>query len=354
MVENAIDAKANSIDIIIKNGGKSYIKVADNGLGMSKDDAILSFERHSTSKINKVEDIFHISTLGFRGEALPSIASVSDLTLISKEKEEQIGTKIRIRAGKFKNVEETSANTGTAIIVENLFYNVPARRKFLKSVQVEYRHILNYIHYQSILFPQIHFRLLHNDDEKINYPVCKNYKERLELIFGKERIDNFLFLEKKSENISLKAYISNLNLEEESLPLKYIFLNGRYIKDKIIIHSINAAYENFIKRFKRKNFSYILILEISPSLVDFNVHPAKLEIRLQDPSLVHTYIKKALIDKLLESEEKKFQELKQNFPQKANPYLKKNNFKNHKKLAKNYINRVYLKLKKKSMKNYLL
>ena len=180
------------------------------------------------------------------------------------------------------------------------------------------------------MFPQIHFRLLHNDDEKINYPITKNYKERLELIFGKEKIDSFLFLEKKSEDIFLTAYFSNLLNDEENMPLKYIFVNGRYIKDKIIIHSIHSAYENFIKRFKNEKFSYILILEISPSLVDFNVHPAKLEIRLQDPSLVHTYIKKAFISKLLESEEKKYKEIKQNFPKQTNSYLKKRNFKNYK------------------------
>ncbi len=316
LVENSIDAGATKITVFIENGGKKLIQVVDNGNGMSEDDALTSFERHATSKIRTVTDIFNISSLGFRGEALPSIASVSRLTMITREKDSEIAAKIDFDSGRLTDVSKTSANAGTTISVRKLFSNVPARKKFLKSDQVEFKHILNYLHYQSILYPQIHFKLVSNNREKLNYPVIGNRKQRISAVFGSDFLKkDMLEIDMQKEGMSLSGYISGLEEEASGfLDFKYLFVNGRFIKDRIIFHSIKTAYEPFIKKlriFQRgKTPPYILFLELSPEQVDFNVHPAKQELRFGDPGKVHNFVKIALTDLLLEYEEHKFSQLK--------------------------------------------
>ncbi|MCD6176325.1 MAG: DNA mismatch repair endonuclease MutL [Candidatus Cloacimonetes bacterium] len=316
LVENSIDAGATQITVHIENGGKKQMRVIDNGRGMSEDDALQAFERHSTSKIKTVTDIFNISTLGFRGEALPSIASVSQLILITKDAESDTASRVEFRGGKLTDLSKTSANPGTSITVRNLFTNVPARRKFLKSDPVEFKHILNYLHYQSILYPQIQFRFLADGKEKLNYPAVDEMNTRLATVFGSDFLKRDLIeVSAKGNEIELSGYIGGLNEEKEGFAnYRYLFVNGRYIRDKIVLHSLKAAYGPFIKKLRifqqGKTPPYILFLNVDPQQVDFNVHPAKLEIRFRDPGKVHTFIKLTIERLLLQYEDDKFKQIK--------------------------------------------
>ena len=316
LVENSIDAEATKITIYIEKGGKKLIQVIDNGIGMSEDDAMQCFERHATSKIRTVPDIFQINTLGFRGEALPSIASVSSLVLTTKESIAEIATRVEFKAGQLRDFSKTSANNGTNVTVRELFKNIPARKKFLKSDQVEFKHILNYIHYQSIVHPTIHFRFFSNGQERLNYPVVSTKEKRLSAIFGTDFLKkDFIQIKETKNEYSLTGFISGLQDEAEGLlDFRYSFVNGRYIKDRIVLHSLRQAYDPFIKKLRiyqhGKLPPYILFLEIDPEKVDFNVHPAKLEVRFIDSGAVHAFIKNTVMNALLQDENKKYNQLK--------------------------------------------
>ncbi|MDP8220530.1 MAG: DNA mismatch repair endonuclease MutL [Candidatus Stygibacter frigidus] len=315
LVENSLDAGADEITVIIENGGKKLIKVIDNGIGMSEDDALTAFERHATSKIRTVSDIFSIATLGFRGEALPSISSVSQMTLITREKDSEIATQVDFKGGKLTNISKVSANPGTSIEIRNLFSNVPARKKFLKTDPVEYKHILQYIHYQSLVHYKTGFIFIVNGKEKLNYPIAGDQDERIRLVLGKKFFSsNRMSIDESRGGMRLHGYISGLEEPEAIYDQHYIFVNGRYIKDRIISHSINSAYEPFIKKFRMFHHGklppYILFLDIDPASVDYNVHPAKLEIRFRDSGTVHQFIKTVLSNKLMSYEEAKYSEIK--------------------------------------------
>ncbi|MBN1949191.1 MAG: DNA mismatch repair endonuclease MutL [Candidatus Cloacimonetes bacterium] len=317
LVENSLDAAADQITVIIEDGGKKLIQVIDNGCGMNQEDAVLSFERHATSKIRTVSDIFTISSLGFRGEALPSIASVSDLKLITRDRDSEIATQIEYSGGRLIKISPASANPGTTITVAKLFHNVPARKKFLKSTPVEYKHILNFLHYQSLLHPEVHFKFISNSQEKLNYPTVTDRQKRLLDIFGSDFLNLDLIVLKQSiGDIALSGYIGGLEQEMESVSdLHYLFINGRYIRDKIIYHSIKSAYEPFIRKLRiyqqGQTPPYILFLELTPGQVDYNVHPAKLEVRFHDPGQVHNFVKNTISNALLDYEDRKFVTLKQ-------------------------------------------
>ncbi|HPR17078.1 MAG TPA: DNA mismatch repair endonuclease MutL [Candidatus Cloacimonadota bacterium] len=321
LVENSIDAGATRILIQIEEGGKKLIQVTDDGCGMSEDDAMQCFERHATSKIRTVTDIFHISSLGFRGEALPSIASVSKLTLVSRDAESEMASKVEFDGGRLTDFSKTSANIGTTISVRRLFSNVPARKKFLKTTPVEYKHILNYLHYQAVLYPQINFKLTADGQEKLNYPAVEGYDKRFQAIFGRDFLQRDLIkVDIHNQDLVLTGYISGLEEQPEGFDdYRYLFVNGRYIRDKIVLHSIRAAYEPFIKKlriFQQGNVPpFILFLQVDPSQVDFNVHPAKLEIRFGDPGRIHAFVKNAINQLLLSYENNKFQQLKDRISQ---------------------------------------
>jgi len=312
LVENAIDAKSTRIVVTIEEGGKKLIQVNDNGIGMSEDDALNCFERHATSKIRTVTDIFEISTLGFRGEALPSIASVSRLTLVTRTKDSAVAHKVEFDGGRLLDFSATSANQGTSITIRKLFTNVPARKKFLKSTPVEFKHILNYIHYQSILHPHIHFKLISNGKEKLNYPAVQDNEKRLLDVFGNDFLKRDLIkIESRKNFAHIEGYINGLEEDSSGIAdFRYLFVNGRFIKDKIVMHSIKQAYDPFIKKLRvfqnGKTPPFLLFLWLDPKQVDFNVHPAKLEIRFRDPGIVHSFVKQTLYDSLLKYEEKKF------------------------------------------------
>ncbi len=314
LVENSLDAGALKITIIIEKGGKELIQVIDNGCGMNENDALLAFERHATSKIRSVEDIFQISTLGFRGEAIPSIASVSDFTLITKENTQDTATLITFNYGKLMDVSKTSGNDGTSITVKKLFHNLPARRKFLKTDQIEFKHILKYIHYQSLVFPHVHFRLINEGKERLNYPAVDSRYKRLIEIFG-SNFDkkHFVEINKSQINIEIHGYIQGLNDFQSDLEdWKYLFINGRYIQDKTVFHSIKTAYEPFLRKYRHFSQgilpSYLLFINIAPELVDFNVHPAKLELRFRDTQLVYNTLKNLITVSLMENDKQEFQD----------------------------------------------
>jgi DNA mismatch repair protein MutL len=312
LVENSLDAEADRITVILENGGKKRIQVIDNGRGMSEEDALLAFERHATSKIRNVEDIIRISSLGFRGEALPSIASVSRMELTSRDGENDTATRIELEFGTIKNVGKVSANKGTDITVKYLFSNLPARKNFLKSEQVEFKHISDYIHYQALTFPGIHLRLLNNGQEKLNYPAAADRAQRLSAVLGSGFYkQDFVKISGENELISVEGFIGGLEETKGTFSdYRYIFINGRFIRDRIIIHALRTAYEPFIKKYRiyqqGKTPPYILFLNVNPELIDFNVHPAKLEVRFRDPHLVHSFTKATIVQALLDYQEDKF------------------------------------------------
>lgn len=319
LVENSIDAQSTQITVAIENGGKDFIQVIDNGIGMSEDDTLWSFERHATSKIRTIDDIIHINTLGFRGEALPSIASVSQLTIISRDADSEIATRVDFSDGKLLEISKTSANKGTAITVKGLFKSLPARRKFLRSETSELKHILKYFHYQSLLYPELTFRLIVNGKEKLHYKQADNIRDRLSDVFGSKFFEQDIIpLNVTQKEINLSGYIFGLEEKENSLiDEKYIFINGRYISDKTIYHSIRSAYAPFIAKTRiwsqGSTPTYILFFNILPELIDFNVHPAKLEVRFRDQQLVHSFVKNSISDALTHYEEGKFQSAKDKF-----------------------------------------
>jgi DNA mismatch repair protein MutL len=316
LVENSIDAGATDISVTLQNGGKKLIQVSDNGFGMSETDALQCFERHATSKIRTVTDIFNITSLGFRGEALPSIASVGLLTLITKDEESDVATKVEFNSGRLTDVSKTAGNTGTTVTLQKLFNYIPARKKFLRSDKAELKHIMNYIHYQAVLFPNIRFKLVSDDKEKINFPAVETTKQRMTAIFGSSfGKKDLIEINTELSDMKLTGYISGLEDEpSDLLEFRYLFVNGRYIKDRIINHSIKTAYEPFIQKLRiyrqGRNPSFILFLELEPKKVDFNVHPAKTEIRFGDASTVHGFVKSTVSKALLNYEDNKFKKMK--------------------------------------------
>ena len=338
-VENSIDAGATEIVVKIVNGGRDLIQIIDNGHGMSEEDAFLAFERHATSKISSADDIVHITTMGFRGEALPSIASISHFQIITKTESDSVATEINFSGGRLDSMQKTAAKTGTTITIKNLFYNVPARRKFLKSEAVEYKHIVNYIHYQSVLFPNITFILHNNHKEKFNHPATDSIKNRMLDVFGTSFTkQNFMYLDtagdsaqaKGKQVIRLSGYLQDIDGYEKNtlLDVHYIYVNRRYIYDKTVYSAIRSAYDPFLKKYRFFNAgkppNYIFFIDIDPEEIDVNVHPAKTEIRFRNTSAVYQFVKDSIYGCLHNNEVNKHEKTRQklsSFPL-ANPLTK--------------------------------
>ncbi|MBM4404028.1 MAG: DNA mismatch repair endonuclease MutL [Candidatus Cloacimonetes bacterium] len=319
LVENALDASASIITVSLEKGGKDLIQVSDNGSGMSEDDAMLAFERHATSKIRSVDDIISISSLGFRGEALPSIASVSRLTLITRTHEDETATRIDYADGRLLEVSPAASNPGTTVTVKGLFKNIPARRKFLRSETTELQHILKYFHYQAIMYPQVSFRLLCEGREKVNFIACADRHQRLGDVFGSGFFkEDIIPIDRQMDDYSISGYIFGLEERQDRLlDFQYTFVNGRYISDKTIRHSIRKAFEPFIlkTRFWQKCSTppYVLFIDLPPELLDVNVHPAKLEVRFRDPQRLHSFVLNTLSQALTDYETAKFASAKAKF-----------------------------------------
>ena len=300
LVENAIDAGATQIEIQLEEGGKKLIKVSDNGVGMDADDLKIAFLSHATSKLRSDDDLFSIDTLGFRGEALPSIGSISQTRIISRTKDALVGSEIQIEGGQLSKIKEKGAPEGTQIDVQNLFYNTPVRRKFLKSTQTEMAHISEMVTRFALSYPNIHFTTLHNGKNVLIFPTAKNLKERINTIYGKEISENLLEINLKEPDISVYGYILPPTHNRPNTKMQFIFLNGRYIRDNIIFHAINAAYRNLL--MSRRSPIIFLNLQIDSREVDVNVHPTKIEVRFKNTGLIHDQLYAAIRSALMKTE----------------------------------------------------
>ena len=286
LIENSIDADSTKIQIIIKDAGKNLIQVIDNGKGMSKNDMHLSFVKHATSKIVKIEDVFSISSMGFRGEALASIASVSMVEMESVNKKEN-GNYIEIKGGELVSEKESNIQEGTSIKIKNIFYNVPARRAFLKSDFVELRHILDVFHRLAISHPKIEFSFINNEEE-IFYLKPQSLNKRIISIFGEKIRENLIPINESTQIANISGYVLKPEFSKKSRNNQFIFVNSRYIKSQFISHSISSSYEGLLKDGYHPG--YFLFIDIDPSKIDVNVHPNKTEIKFDDDQNLYSII----------------------------------------------------------------
>lgn len=296
LLDNAIDAGATRIVIDILHGGRKLIRVSDNGSGMDREDALLCFERHATSKINSEDELFHISTLGFRGEALPSIASISKVTLTTAAAGSDTGVTIEIGANQKREIRECPPEKGTTVEVRDIFYNTPARRKFLKTVPTELSHVIETVVQKAFAYYRISFTLSHNNNELLNAPAASGIKERLVQLYGEEMGSEFLEVRKESKAISLMGFISGHDVTRSSRSHQLIFVNSRPVKNTTINHAVYNAYRDEMQ--KDRHPAYFMFLEIDPERVDVNVHPAKREVKFERPDEVHTFVGAAISETL--------------------------------------------------------
>ena len=288
LLENAIDAGATQVKLLIKDAGKTLIQVIDNGSGMSETDARMCFERHATSKIREANDLFSIRTLGFRGEALASIAAIAQVEMKTRKVDEEVGTSIIIEGSKVKSQEPVACQQGTTFIVKNLFYNIPARRYFLKSDTVEFRHILEEFHRVALVHPDIEFSLFNND--KPVFQLSKgNLRQRIVHIFGNQINEKLLPVEAKTELVSVVGYIGKPETARKTRGEQYFFANGRFIKHPYLHHAVEQAFEELIPDSAIP--SYFLYIEVDPSTIDINIHPTKTEVNFQNGQLLYASIR---------------------------------------------------------------
>ncbi len=290
LLDNAVDAGATEINVIIKDAGKTMIHIQDNGSGMSPTDARMSLERHATSKLRKAEDLFDIHTMGFRGEALASIAAISHMEIRTRRAEDVVGTRLIVEASVVTIQEGCQCPVGTSIIVKNLFYNVPARRKFLKSDPVEMRHILDEFHRLALAFETVQFRLYHNDQEIYNLQDV-TLRNRILSIFGK-RINEYLVpVEEDTNYVNFSGYIGKPKLGKKSRGEQFLFVNRRYIRSSYLQHAVKSAYEDILPADQYPFF--VLFLDINTDKIDVNVHPTKQEIKFEDERIIYNYLRVA-------------------------------------------------------------
>ncbi len=319
LLENALDAGATRIKINIEAGGKKLIQITDNGCGMVRDDAMLAFERHATSKIKDAEDLLSVATLGFRGEALPSIASVSRLHLETRDAGANSGTILEINGGRMARVEEAGLPEGTSITVRDLFFNTPARKKFLKAESTELSHIASLVTHYALAHPEKHFELHSATNAMLVAPPVAGYSERVYQVFGKETLDQLIPVaaaqhlehvglpqpppwrrkEKEEENedalpadpgeMRLHGFVSKPEIQKLNRNSIFIFVNGRLIRDRLVQHGLTEAYRNIIPPTVYP--VVLLFLELPPGEVDVNVHPSKTEVRFRQPTLMHDFVR---------------------------------------------------------------
>lgn len=290
LLENAIDARATSIQLIVKEAGRQLIQVIDNGKGMSVTDARMAFERHATSKIKSTDDIFKITTKGFRGEALASIAAVAQVELKTKTDDDEVGTALQINGGTVQGQEATVTTVGTTISVKNLFYNVPARRNFLKSNSVEFRHILDEFHRVALAHENIDFQLIHNDQEVFRLNKT-HLAQRILHIFGKKLEGQLIPIKEETEIVKISGFIGKPEVSKKSRGEQFFFVNHRFIKSGYLHKAMLHAFENIIS--KGTHPSYFIFLEINPQKIDINIHPTKTEIKFEDDAAIYAQLRAA-------------------------------------------------------------
>ena len=296
LVENALDAGASQIDVTTYGGGTEYIRVVDNGCGMSEANARLAVLRHATSKIVKAEDLMSLKTLGFRGEALPSIASVSNFTLLTRPQDQDLATSVRIDGGENMEVTSTGGAAGTTVIVENLFFNVPARRKFLKTVVTEGRYISELLTKLALSRPDVRFKLVNNDKEVLHTPGDGDLQGTIRALYGRSVAQELLKVDFADPKLKITGFIGKPTLLKGTRQWQTLFVNGRSIGNKMLAKAIDHAYQSQIPK---SGFPFaVLNIEIDTAAVDVNVHPQKSEIKFSDESLVYKAMFKALTDAL--------------------------------------------------------
>ena len=296
LVENALDAGADKIEVTIFAGGTEYIRVTDNGCGMSEADAKMAVLRHATSKLTKAEDLLRLNTLGFRGEALPSIASVSNFTLLTRPESEEFATSVHIDGGENTEVTASGGSTGTTVIVENLFFNVPARRKFLKTVSTEGRYISELLTRLALSRPDVRFKLVNNDKEVLSTPGDGDLEHAIKALYGKNVAENLLEVSLNDPKVRVSGFIGKPTLLKGTRQWQTFFVNGRCIGSKMLSKAMDHAYQSQIPK---SGFPFAVInLKVDTASVDVNVHPQKSEIKFSDDSLIYKAMYKALTDAL--------------------------------------------------------
>ncbi|MFI5204859.1 MAG: DNA mismatch repair endonuclease MutL [Flavobacteriales bacterium] len=291
LMENAVDAGATQIKVVVKDAGKTLVQVSDNGCGMNETDARMCFERHATSKIRKAEDLFRIFTKGFRGEALASIAAVAQVELVTRRAEDETGTHIVINASKIEVQEPIAVGPGTTFQMKNLFYNIPARRNFLKTESVELRHIIEEFQRVALVHPAIEFSLTHNGEE-IFHLMPGNLRQRLVHVFGKAQNEKLVPVDSESGIIKITGFIVKPQFAKRSRGEQYFFVNHRFIKSSYLHHAVQSAYLNLIGADQFPG--YFLYLEVAPEKIDVNIHPSKVEVKFEDERSVYMMLQAAV------------------------------------------------------------
>ena len=291
LLENAVDAGATEVQLVIKDAGKELIQVIDNGKGMSPTDARMSFERHATSKIRNIDDLFTIRTMGFRGEALASIAAVTQVEMKTRQAHSETGTRIVIEGTEVKLQEPCGVNPGTNIMVKNLFYNVPARRNFLKSATTELRHILDEFTRVALANPAVGFRFFNNGVEQFHLEPG-NLKSRIVGLLGNSYEKNLVPVEEKTDMVHIYGFIGKPESATRTRGMQFFLINNRFIRNSYLNHAVTQAYENLIEK---ESFPfYVLFIDVDPSRVDVNVHPTKQEVKFEDDRMMYTYLNAAV------------------------------------------------------------
>lgn len=291
LLENSIDAEAGNIKVIIKEAGKTLVQVIDDGKGMSHTDARLSFERHATSKIASAEDLFQLRTKGFRGEALASIAAIAHVELKTRREEDEIGSFIKIEGSEVVSQEACVTPVGTSICVKNLFYNIPARRNFLKSDTVEMRHIIDEFQRVALAHPSIQFSLFHNSGELFQLP-SSNYRQRIVNILGGKTNEKLVPVEEDTEILKIKGFVGKPEFAKRTRGEQFFFVNDRFIKSPYLNHAVTAAFEGLLK--DKTYPSYFLYLDVDPKSIDINIHPTKTEIKFDDEHSLYSILRSSI------------------------------------------------------------
>ena len=292
LIENAVDAESTSIRVEIRAGGKRLIHVSDNGVGMAREDALLALERHATSKVNRIEDLECIQTFGFRGEALASIASVSQFELLTRTADALEGTKVNVEGGVFRSVQESGCSPGTHMSINNLFYNVPARLKFLKTDTTEMNHVTNQVTWAALAHPNIHFSLTHNGRTILDVRACDSHLERARLLYGKEFAENLIEFTEELPDLKIYGLLGKPEFTKPNREYQLFFLNQRPIRSRIIGAALTEALDAMVAKGRQP--VALLFLTLDPETVDVNVHPAKIEVRFRNERTIYSGIVRIL------------------------------------------------------------
>ncbi len=295
LLENSVDAGATQITLVVKDAGRTLIQVTDDGKGMSATDARMSFERHATSKIRQADDLSAITTKGFRGEALASIAAIAQVELRTREHDQELGTRVLIEGSRVKAQDAAAVPVGSTIAVRSLFFNTPARRQFLKSDTVELKHVLDEFHRVALAHPEIAFKLVNNDQEEFNI-LAGNERQRIVALFGRKYDERLVPVDESTELVSVTGFVGKPEFAKRSRGEQYFFVNSRFIRSSYLEHAIRKAYNELVTR---DHFpSWFLFIELDPAQIDINIHPTKTEIKFRDDrvvyAIVHAAVRRAL------------------------------------------------------------